>query len=53
MSRFYRHSAQQETPEALAAAQREMISNDRWRNPGLWGAFQLTGAAADLSTLFR
>ncbi len=42
--RFYAHLAQLAPPEALAAAQRDLIAGSRYRSPYHWGAYTVNGA---------
>jgi CHAT domain-containing protein/tetratricopeptide (TPR) repeat protein len=42
--RFYTHLAHLSPPEALAAAQRDLLAQERYRAPYHWGAYVLGGA---------
>ena len=42
-TRFYAHLAKEAPPEALAAAQREMLAGRNRSAPYYWAAYQVTG----------
>jgi len=45
-ARFYRALAGRDPVEALAAAQREMLSDPRYAAPYYWAAYQITGSGS-------
>jgi CHAT domain-containing protein/tetratricopeptide (TPR) repeat protein len=44
--RFYRHSESMASPEALAAAQRDLLSQPRYKEPFYWAGYVFSGRGA-------
>lgn len=45
MQNFYRHLLKTDAADALAAAQRELLANSRFRHPYYWAPFVMVGTA--------